>query len=129
MEMTQLDYTIFAYFIAHKAKEIDIDGRYYPYLELLMSMMDKIKFSTRKFGRNLAPRAEVVGRHFLETMIAAGGFSVVQQEIGFDMHQFQKEKYRATLLELNNQNAIIGRSKNKGEEFWHTEFEQFSSIA
>lgn len=123
MSLSPQDQLVFAYFLETKAREINIDGRYYPYGELLMSFRDKIKLSLNRFGRQYSNSGDPVARCLLDLMIAEGGLSVEKQEIGHDMHQFQRPKFLTMVNELLAENDIVQRSRaDNNPEFWATEF-------
>lgn len=126
MPLTELDRTVFAYFIAHAAQTLHIDGRFYPFGDLVMSIRSKIQLNTHKFGKRVSSRSDAVARYFVSLLIERGALSVVRQDIGNDMHQFQAPAYKAMLEQLTESDAILRRAAEEGEDFWARAFEKLS---
>lgn len=121
-ELSELDHHVFAYYLTHAAQTLQIDGRFYPYGELVMSIRGKIQLNTSKFGKPVSSRADTVARYFVSQLIDYGALSDVPQKIGNNMHQFQPKMYRQFLIESDTGNEIVSRAKAQGEDFWSNAF-------
>lgn len=126
MSLSELDRYVLAYYIAHAAQTLNIDGRFYPFSELVMSIRSKIQLNTGKFGKPVSSRADAVAQYFVGLMIERGALSVVPQEIGNDMHQFQQKAYKEMLLHFEASDDILRQAAGEGEEFWKRAFESNS---
>lgn len=123
MSLSQLDRYVLSYFIAHAAQTLNIDGRFYPFGDLVMSIRSKIQLNTAKFGKPVSSRADTVAKYFVNLLIERGALSVVKQEIGNDMHQFQQQAYKDMLQAFRESDDILRQAAEEGEEFWKRAFE------
>ncbi|TGD76120.1 hypothetical protein E4634_00805 [Mangrovimicrobium sediminis] len=121
-ELSELDRHVFAYFISHAAQTLNIDGRFYPYGELVMAIRNKLQLNTSKFGKGVTSRVDPVSRYFLDLLIERGALSDIPQKIGNNMHQFQADAYRNLLRELETSDEIIRAADGKGDDYWRELF-------
>lgn len=122
MSLPDPDRYVLSYYLAHAAQTLNIDGRFYPFGDLVMSIRSKIQLNTSKFGQPVSSRADTVAKYFVRLMIEHGALSVVQQEIGNDMHQFQQKAYKEMLQQLVASDDALRQAGEEGEDFWKRVF-------
>lgn len=87
-----------------------------------MTVRDRIRFDTRKFGAKVTSHVDTVTRAFLDLMIERGAFSTKKPAIGGTMHQFQEKEYRSVLRELQESDDIIREAADQDDAFWADRF-------
>ncbi|MFA7601538.1 MAG: hypothetical protein WCY29_00900 [Novosphingobium sp.] len=122
MSLTELEQHAYAYYVATDAAQFSAAPRFYPYGELTLIFADKIQVATRKFGRQVHSRANVVAGALIDKLIAAGAYSTTQNEFGGSMHQFQEPAYKAFLKAEQEADPIIQQAKAQGSAFWDQAF-------
>jgi hypothetical protein len=122
MSLTELEQHVYAYYVAGDAAQFQAAPRFYPYGELTLILADKIQVATRKFGRKASARASAVAPALLDRLLAAGAYSIKQNEFGGSMHQFQGDAYKAFLTQERDSDPIIQQAKAAGPEFWEQAF-------
>ncbi|MCT2400828.1 hypothetical protein [Novosphingobium mangrovi (ex Huang et al. 2023)] len=120
--MTDIIRYMIAYYVAGPANDLNIATRWYPYGELNLIIEDKFSIATRKFGMKVRAQSKVAGKQFLDMMIEKGAWSTTENEFGGKMHQFQADKFRAAIKELQANDPIIARAGGEGLEFWEKAF-------
>ena len=124
MNLSDVEQHIFSYFLAHGASDLGSPGRFYPYGDLLMTVRDRMRLGTRKFGPAVSSQVEPAARAFLNAFIERGAFSIKTPDIGGTMHQFVEKEYRRVLLDLQDNNAVLDRAREGGDTFWADTFSQ-----
>lgn len=120
--MTNLVNHMIAYYVATQANDLNIATRWYPYGELGLILEDKFQIATRKFGMKVRTHSRAAGKTFLDAMIAKGAWATTENEFGGKMHQFQADKFRAAVKELQANDPIIAKADAEGAEFWEKAF-------
>lgn len=120
--MTDLVNCMIAYYVAGPANDLNIATRWYPYGELNLIIEDKFNIATRKFGMKVRSKSKAAGTQFLDAMIAKGAWETTENEFGGRMHQFQADKFRAAIKELQASDPIIAQANAEGPEFWDKAF-------
>lgn len=118
MNLSALEEHVLAYYLANAAEGLQMDPRFWPYGELVLIVEDKIQFATRQFGFKVAAAAPNVARAFLDLMIKRGGFSTAKNDYGSTMHQYQRQRYDASIRELRAVNPICMEANASGPEYW-----------
>lgn len=121
-ELSTLDRHVFSYYLCHAGQTLNIDGRFYPFGDLVSSIRSKIQLNTSKFGKAVSARADCVARYFVSFLIERGALSDIPQEVGNNMHQFQVKVYRQLLQELADSDEILRSAKGKDDEDWQQVF-------
>ncbi len=128
MPLSKIEHAILMYFVLNRAHNINIDGRFYPYVELLMSFRDKIKLSLNQFsnksGKQLSPHADPAARHLIDKLIDEGGFSTAKQDYGHDMHQFQKAEFLVCIKNIAQDKSQLLANFENTQTYWQGYFEQ-----
>ena len=127
MSLSELEQTIFAYWIANEAKDFTVAGRFYPHGDLILTMEDKLQIATRKFGARVRSKARAPGALFLDTLIEKGAFSTTKNEYGGTMHQFQPGVYTGALKDLQAADPIVAQASGEGPDWWREQFEQLTA--
>jgi hypothetical protein len=122
MSLSELEQHVFAYYVSGHAKELNIATRWYPYGELVLVIADKVTVAVRKFGRKPRACAKAVATAFLDHMIEKGAWDTKQNEFGGQMHQFQADRFKAELRNIQAGDPIIGKASAEGPEFWEKAF-------
>ncbi len=102
-------------------------GRWFPYAELEFIFADKIQVDVRQFGKTAQNACKPVAVHYLDTMIAKGGFENQKQKFGGTMHQFAADGFRTALSDLIEANPILKAAAAGGDTFWSTTFAELSA--
>ena len=82
---------------------------------------DKFQIATRKFGMKVRAKSKDAGKKFLDTMIANGAWATTENEFCGKMHQFQADKFRTAVKDLQASDPIIAKA-NANPEFWDKTF-------
>ncbi len=120
--MTDLEATVFAYFVAGPAAEWAMVGRFWPRGELTMILEDKVAVSVRKFGPKPVACGKAVAEALLDKLIEAEAFSTQKNKFGGTMHQYQADAYPVVLKAIQDADPIVQASVGKGPEFWDEAF-------
>lgn len=120
--MNDIAKTLIAYFVAGAANDLNIATRWYPYGELGLIIEDKFSIASRKFGMKVRSQSKAASKAFLDDMIAKGAWETKQNEYGGQMHQFQADKFKAAIKELQATDPIIAKANAEGPEFWDKAF-------
>lgn len=120
--MSEIVNHMIAYYVAGPANDLNIATRWYPYGELLLIVEDKFSIATRKFGMKVRSHSKEAGKAFLDMMIEKGAWETKQNEYGGSMHQFQADKFKAAVKELQGSDPIIAKAAAEGPEFWDKAF-------
>jgi hypothetical protein len=123
MSLSNLEQTVFAYFLATAANDINIAGRWFPKSEVLLIIDDKFQIAVRKFGTKARGGTKAASSAFVEHMIDKGGWATKENDFGGTMHQWNMEMFRAELKALQAADPIVQRSAGGGESFWQDEFD------
>ena len=116
-----------AYYVAGAANDLNIATRWYPYGELSLIMEDKFNIATRKFGMKVRSQSRAAGKKFLDTLIEKGAWATTENEFGGRMHQFQADKFRAAIKELQAGDPIIVKANAEGPDFWDKAFGELTA--
>ncbi|MBB4857134.1 hypothetical protein HNO88_000431 [Novosphingobium chloroacetimidivorans] len=111
-----------AYYVAGPANDLNIATRWYPYGELVLIIEDKFAVAVRKFGTKVRGKSKLAGTKFLDAMIAKGVWETKQNDFGGSMHQFQTDKFRAVVADMQANDPIVGKAKAEGPEYWDKAF-------
>jgi len=122
MSLTELEQTIYAYYVDGEASVFATAPRFYPHGELVLVLADKITVATRKFGFKVTGKAKNVAGVFLDELIAAGAYSSKTNDFGGTMHQFQGDVYKQFLKGRQDSDPIIAKAKAGGPDFWEQAF-------
>jgi hypothetical protein len=120
--MNELHQTMIAYYAAGPANDLTIADRWYPYGELLLIIEDKFSIATRKFGIKVRGQSKPAATAFLDAMIEKGAWATKENEYGGRMHQFQSDKFRAAIKEMQASDPAITEAQGQGPEFWEARF-------
>ncbi|GGB98688.1 hypothetical protein GCM10011494_16460 [Novosphingobium endophyticum] len=116
-----------AYYVAGPANDLIIAPRWYPYGELGLIIEDKFSIATRKFGLKVRSHSKEAGKVFLDMMIGKGAWETKQNEYGGSMHQFQADKFKAAVRELQAGDPIIAKAEAEGPDYWEKAFAELVS--
>ena len=111
-----------AYYVAGPANDLNIATRWYPYGELVLIIEDKFSIATRKFGPKVRGKAKIAAQRFLDAMIAKGAWETKTNDFGGQMHQFQADKFRAAVSELQASDPVLAKSRAEGSDYWEKAF-------
>ena len=111
-----------AYYVAGPANDLNIATRWYPYGDLVLIIEDKFNIATRKFGPKVRAHSKDAGKTFLDKMIGKGAWIGKENEFGGSMYQFQADKFRAAVKELQGSDPIIAKASAEGPDFWDKAF-------
>jgi hypothetical protein len=121
-ELSDLQQTVLAYFLAGPANDINIAGRWYPKSEVILIIDDKFQMAVRKFGMKARAATKPAATAFVEHMIEKGGWATKENEFGGTMQQWQMEPFRKELKELQASNPLVQEASSGGETFWQDKF-------
>ena len=122
MSLSPLEQTVFAYFLAGAANDINIAGRWFPKSDLQLIIEDKFQVAVRKFGFKAKAATKAPANHFVEHMIAKGGWVTKENDYGGTMHQWQMDAFRAELKALQAADPIVQEAAQGGENYWTDKF-------
>jgi hypothetical protein len=121
-QLSDLEQTIQAYFLAGPANDINIAGRWYPYNEVLLIVDDKFQMAVRKFGPKARGATKPVAKAFVDHMIEMGGWTSKDNDFGGTMQQWQMDPFRAELKALQAANPLVQEATAGGETYWQEKF-------
>jgi len=122
MSLTPLEQTVFAYFVAGAANDINIAGRWFPKSDLLLIIEDKFQVAVRKFGVKAKAATKAPATHFVDHMIAKEGWATKENDYGGTMHQWQMDAFRTELKALQAADPIVHEAAHGGESYWTDKF-------
>lgn len=122
MSLTPLEQTVLAYFLGGAANDINIAERWFPKSDLLLILEDKFQVAVRKFGFKAKSATKAASTHFVEHMIAKGGWATKENDYGGTMHQWQRDAFRAELKALQSADPIVQEAAQGGESYWTDKF-------
>ncbi len=127
MSLSPIAAHVLAYYTSGQAKELSIATRWYPHAELIMIIDDKMAVAVRKFGRKAAKGSREAATEFVDTMIAKGAWATQKNDFGGTMHQFQADRFRTALAEMNDADPIVQAAASGGETFWADRFAEITA--
>ncbi|MGN6357280.1 MAG: hypothetical protein ACTHLU_07340 [Novosphingobium sp.] len=122
MSLSPLEQTVFAYFLAGAANDINIAERWFPKSDLLLIIEDKFQVAVRKFGFKAKAATKAASTRFVEHMIAKGGWATKENDYGGTMHQWQRDAFRAELKALQAADPLVQEAAQAGESYWTDKF-------
>ena len=123
MPLSELEQHITAFYLANGARELNMTPRFWPYVELVLIIEDKILFAVRQFGITSSVTCRPVASALLDLLIERQAFSTVTGSLGDKAHRYQAVEYRQAIDQLLASNPINQRARSAGPEFWQEAFE------
>src|ERR1700743_3797506 len=120
MTLTALEQHIVAYYL-FKGAALNMDGRWWPPIELSSILEDKVRFAISRFDVPSRVCVDNAARALLEELIARQVFLTSETKYG-PMYQFQSPAYQSWLAEAKASNPLIARAQTEPDEFWQHAF-------
>jgi hypothetical protein len=124
MELTDLEQHVYAYFLSEEALAVRVDGRFYRREEFVKVFEDKLFYSTRRWGPEIAARHSNIANVLVDKLIDAQGLLSTHDELSGTYHQMNDATYRQVIKDFIQSNAICQRAVKAGPQFWNEVFGQ-----
>ena len=127
MNLTPLQAHVLAYYLDHSAKDFSMVGRWFARSYLVESFADKMSVDVRPFGKIAQGAAVPAAEHYVDHMIANGGFENKEQKFGGSMHQHEAVGFKAALDRLKAADPVLAEARAGGDQFWTARFAELTA--